>query len=473
MSSETGEPIVLADMMLRQATKRDQVLAALFLLVFVGITLASARFDRVPATFIGPFIPICATLWGAADLLTAFLLLTQFSVNGIRAFAYLGSAYTFSGILTIPYIVFFPGLFFAGPQAAGTQQVSAYLWLDWHLVFPLVIAGYRIYDPNFSRRFLSGEHIRAGLRNGLSILVAGAALTTAVIVLFGDRLPPLFENGHFTWVYRDAFAPLAVALNGGAAIMIIGTSRKASLLQVWLGVALATSALDAFLNAWTIGRFTVSWYVGKVETLTTASVVMLMLLTEVGALYRRLGTMAILDPLTGLRNRRSFDEYMIWTLGHRRRPELALLLLDVDYFKQYNDRYGHAAGDVCLRHIADVLRESLWRSVDLVARYGGEEFVVLLPDTTASGAVEVAERIRNRVAHLTIPHAASAVSPFVTVSIGVAHATPSNPADGANLFARADGALYAAKVRRNATVLAESIGSAPLVAEELQLLTHD
>jgi diguanylate cyclase (GGDEF)-like protein len=473
MSNRIGEPIVLADMMLRRATKRDQMLAIAFIGFFVVVTVGVSRFGRIQFPAVVPFIPICATLWGAADLLTAFLLLTQFSVNGVRAFAYFGSAYTFSGILTIPYIVFFPGLFFAGPQPAGMEQISAYLWLDWHIVFPLVIGGYRLYDPNFSRRFLTGARIQDGLRWGLTCVAAGAALTIVVVVFFGRWLPPIVVNGHFTWVYSAVFAPVAFVLNGVAAVMIVKTVRKPSLLQVWLAIALATSALDGFLNVWSVGRYTASWYVGKVETLITASVVMLMLLTEVGGLYRRLGTMAILDSLTGLRNRRSFDEYMNWTLGHRRKTDVALLLLDIDYFKQFNDRYGHAAGDVCLRDVAGVLSGSLWRTIDLGARYGGEEFVVLLPETTSFGALEVAERIRSRVENLAIPNAGSTVSAVVTVSIGVAHASPSHAVDGAGLFASADAALYAAKVRRNTTVVADSLDAEPLLTEQLLLQTHD
>jgi two-component system chemotaxis family response regulator WspR len=214
------------------------------------------------------------------------------------------------------------------------------------------------------------------------------------------------------------------------------------------------------LNAFVLNRYSLNWYLGKIETLITATVVMVVLLSEVGGLYRRLGTMAILDPLTGLRNRRSFDEYVQWTLGQRVKAEVAFLLLDIDCFKQYNDCYGHIAGDVCLQRVARELQDSLLRSVDLCARYGGEEFVVLLPDVTARGAREVAERIRLRVEGLGIAHAGSSVGPVVTVSIGVAHTAVANAVDAGRLFALADSALYEAKVQRNATVVADSIVAA-------------
>jgi diguanylate cyclase (GGDEF)-like protein len=457
---QSDEPIVQADMMLRRARKRDLASAAVFVAVLSALTVAASRFGDLPGPAVAPFIPICATFWGAADLLTAFLLFTQFSVNGIRAFVYLGGAYAFSGLLTIPYVAYFPGLFPDSPAGPSASQISVWLWLVWHLVFPVVIAGYRIYDPEFRRRFLEGARIRKGLRFALFSVIAGAVLAIGVIVPFSDRLPALAIGGHFTPTWTGGFAPLVFVINAAAAIAVIGFARKPSLLQVWIAVALATSGLDGLLNAFVHDRYSLSWYLGKFETLITATVVMVVLLLEVGGLYRRLGTMAIVDPLTGLRNRRSFDEYLQWTLGQRAKTDVAFLLIDVDCFKQYNDRYGHAAGDVCLQRVAQALQDSLLRSVDLAARYGGEEFVVLLPDTTAHGAQDVAERIRLRVEGLGIAHADSPVASVVTLSIGVSHAAAASGVDAGRLFALADTALYEAKGQRNATVVAESIVAA-------------
>ena len=457
MSMLSDEPIALADMTLRRATRHEQTAAAFFIGLFALFTFVSSFYAGVQGPVVPTFIPIAATLWGGAELLTAYLLLTQFSVNGVRAFAYVGAAYGISGLLTIPYIVYFPGVFMSSAQGNGMDQVSIWFWLDWHIVSPLVILVYRLYDPHFNRRFLSGVRIRTGIRLVITSVVAGAAVATVLVVVFRNSLPTLVIRGHFTPIWSHALAPLVFVLNAAAAMLVIGLARKPSLFQLWLTVALATSALDGALNAFAGARYTISWYLGKAETLTAACVLLLMLLSQVGALYRRLGTMASVDPLTGLRNRRSFDEYMRWTLA-RRTSEVAFLLIDIDFFKQYNDRYGHAAGDVCLQRIADVLRASLWRSVDLVARYGGEEFVVLLPETSANGAREVAERIRCGAAALAIAHAGSAVGSVVTLSIGVAHAFRSRATDGDRLFAVADRALYDAKIRRNTTVVADSIG---------------
>ena len=457
VSMQADEPIALADMMLRKATRRDQTVALVFIGALAVFTVAASRFGDVQGPTVRPFVAIVATLWGGADLLTAFLLFTQFSVNGVRLFASLGAAYAFSGLLTIPYIAFFPGIFIATPMPVATEQISVLLWFCWHIVFPAVVVAFRLYDRDFSKRYLSGARIRIGLRVAFACVAGGALLAVGLFFISRDRLPYVIVSGAFTSTWSHVFAPLVFVVNAAAAMLLIGFARKLSLLQLWLAVALATAALDGALNAFAGTRFTASWYLGKAETLATSGVLLLMLLSQVGALYRRLGTMAIVDPLTGLRNRRSFDEYVRWTLNRRMKPEVAFLLLDIDFFKQYNDRYGHAAGDRCLQRVADALRGSLLRSVDLVARYGGEEFVVLLPETTADGARGVAERIRLRVEALGIPHAGSAVGPVVTLSVGVAHADRFERIDGDRLFSVADRALYDAKVRRNTTVVAESI----------------
>jgi diguanylate cyclase (GGDEF)-like protein len=133
--------------------------------------------------------------------------------------------------------------------------------------------------------------------------------------------------------------------------------------------------------------------------------------------------------------------------------ELSFLVLDVDYFKGFNDRYGHASGDVALRRIANSIVESLHRELDVAARFGGEEFVVLLPETGAVAAQHVAERIRRGVEGMQITHGASKVYQAVTVSIGVAYVDRTTRIDQTTLFSIADHALYLAKEKRNCTVV--------------------
>lgn len=162
---------------------------------------------------------------------------------------------------------------------------------------------------------------------------------------------------------------------------------------------------------------------------------------------RELQRLAALDGLTGVANRRRFDQYLNdeWQRMAREQLPLSLILCDIDFFKRYNDTYGHQAGDACLRRVADSLRFCVKRSVDLVARYGGEEFAIVLPNTTAIGAAQVAEEIRTVVNTLKIEHIESAVSQYVTISLGVACMYPMPHTSPSMLVAAADTALYQAK----------------------------
>lgn len=157
--------------------------------------------------------------------------------------------------------------------------------------------------------------------------------------------------------------------------------------------------------------------------------------------------LSFIDSLTGLANRRRFDEALEqeWQRARRFQTSLALLIVDVDLFKTYNDTAGHPEGDKCLAAVADVLLHAGRRAGDLVARYGGEEFVVLIPGADHGAAVEFAERLRHACESRALPHPASTVAPVVTISIGVAVAIPSDETSSESLLSEADAALYLAK----------------------------
>ena len=165
----------------------------------------------------------------------------------------------------------------------------------------------------------------------------------------------------------------------------------------------------------------------------------------------RMAALAMTDGLTGVLNRRAFDEALSreWEHTVRTTGQMSLLLLDIDHFKDFNDTYGHQAGDDCLRVVAAAIRGTLLRPTDILARYGGEEFAVILPDVDASGAVEVAERIRQAITDMKIPHLKSqAGRGKVTASIGVATALSRSGGTirmPEGLLLAADTALYKAK----------------------------
>jgi diguanylate cyclase (GGDEF)-like protein len=160
-----------------------------------------------------------------------------------------------------------------------------------------------------------------------------------------------------------------------------------------------------------------------------------------------LRSMALIDGLTGVGNRRHFDATLEseWRRCVRAGQALSLILVDVDFFKRYNDHYGHQAGDACLQAIASVLKAGFTRSHDMVARYGGEEFVCILPDTSLDGAEKKANELENAVRALSLEHQKSDAFGIVTVSVGVAVAHPAKGENPADLITCADRQLYLAK----------------------------
>jgi diguanylate cyclase (GGDEF)-like protein len=165
------------------------------------------------------------------------------------------------------------------------------------------------------------------------------------------------------------------------------------------------------------------------------------------------------DGLTGIQNRRMFDQHIdrVWQQAVRDGERVAVLLADIDCFKDYNDRYGHQAGDECLRAVAVCLSQCARRPLDFVARYGGEEFAVILYEASREYVAEVLTRIQRSIAELNIPHEASRVASRLTVSIGAAFILPSSARTYEGLIQLADEALYSAKEQgRNRVVVLEA-----------------
>ncbi len=174
---------------------------------------------------------------------------------------------------------------------------------------------------------------------------------------------------------------------------------------------------------------------------------LVMLTRKLDAANRELRRLSSIDGLTGIANRRQFDETFLreWRRGTRSNRPVSLVLCDVDFFKQFNDVYGHQAGDECLKEVAQALQIAAGRPGDWVMRYGGEEFAVILPETDAIGAAALAERMCEAVEGLGIPHVGSEVAGAVTISAGVASMIPRGSDKQGELVQWADAALYEAK----------------------------
>jgi diguanylate cyclase (GGDEF)-like protein len=171
--------------------------------------------------------------------------------------------------------------------------------------------------------------------------------------------------------------------------------------------------------------------------------------------------MVFLDGLTGVFNRRYFDDRLGTEMRRSERDHsaLGLILLDVDHFKLFNDRYGHQAGDDCLTAVATALQKAIMRPADVVTRYGGEEFACILPGTDLEGAMLVAQRLCQAVKDLAIPHEASTTAPFLTISAGVAIKPDACVCSANDLLLKADALLYEAKSQGRARVCSGTLGS--------------
>lgn len=169
--------------------------------------------------------------------------------------------------------------------------------------------------------------------------------------------------------------------------------------------------------------------------------------TKLKSVNKTLEKQAITDPLTGLPNRLNFENKLDvdWNSLRRSKKPLSILMVDIDFFKQFNDHYGHQAGDQCLQNVASILDNCMQRASDMAARFGGEEFILIMPGHELDSARVVADKIQSAFARKKIPHAHSEISDFLTISIGIASVIPSQASSISDLIREADSALYIAK----------------------------
>jgi diguanylate cyclase (GGDEF)-like protein len=424
------------------ASSLTRVAAAVTAILLLTLDIAALGFEGTATVASGAFVPVCATVWFGAGALTAFLLYGQFFVTESVALLIFASAYEFGALIALPYLLSSPGVTLFQPTQADLQLRAA-LWAAWHLVFAvLVCTGFAV-DPLLERRFATRRQVQRSL---LAVAVGTALCVVTIAALlwtWRGAIPVTVVAEHSTAFYRHVLAPLVGASSFVACGIALLRGRGKTSLSVWVAVATASAGLDAIVNAFSRHEYSWAWYTAKIQTTLTASIVLIAMLVEIAFVYRRMARLSTHDALTGVLNRRGLDERMRRILFHRP-VQLAMLVIDVDHFKRYNDHYGHPAGDAVLRHLADVLREVARSDSDVVARIGGEEFLVVLTDVTMAEAISAAERLQAALSTAQIVHVA-AEHRRLTVSIGISHADGVTPSAVQELFADGDHALYQAK----------------------------
>jgi diguanylate cyclase (GGDEF)-like protein len=416
------------------------------LAALVAAGSAALLFAGVPIVILPTIFPMYVATMIVVNLVLVILLLVKGASDENQGTIRLGVTYLFVCLMNLLHGLSFPGGVMPTPLI-GTSQTAAWVWLSWHVGFGLAMLQYTR---------LAGRHGTGRVSVLKSVLVTLTVSSGIAVIATSCThiLPPLLRGGAFIYTFPSnvPWSAAAVATLAGLTSLICRRPRTPE--HLWLIVAMAASCLDVCLTMLGCARYTVGWYVGMGSSLFASLSVLISLIYDITCVYTKISasnsalhSLTRLDGLTGVANRRCFDEILLDEFERARRLNvpLALLLLDIDDFKSYNDSYGHPAGDECLRRVSGAVKNAFWRAGDLVARYGGEEFAVVLPSVDLAGARLIADRVCLAVSALDIEHPASSHR-VVTVSVGAAAFIPCRGDEThADLLKAADIALYAAK----------------------------
>lgn len=392
------------------------------------------------------FTTVCTTIWFGAGALTAFLLYGQFLLSESIALLLFASAYEMGAIFAIPYLVSYPGIIFSDASPLPDLQITGALRAMWLIVFTIVVSAGFLLDPNLQRRITTRLNVRRWFAIALVGSAALAILLVALLWIFRGSIPTIVVDAKPTNFYHFILAPTVLFCSITAFGIALIRGRGQTYLSVWMAVVTMSAALDAVVNGLSLHVYSLEWTLAKIQTTLTMTIVLFALLVEIASIYLRSAHLSTHDALTGVYNRRGFDELAggIVHYAMRKRIGIAMLVVDIDHFKKYNDHFGHTAGDDALKHVAKVLLEQTVRRSDFVARIGGEEFAVVLTDVNAQGATRTAERLQQAVAAANISHP-TVESRRLTISIGISQTDDVSPMTALALFKSADSALYQAK----------------------------
>lgn len=449
------------------ANHNQRRFALLLALLVTLISLAVIPFGNKMLPTLEAFLPILISWLIFSDLLTAYILFSQYRASGVLPLLVLSCTYLFTGFITALHILTSPEVFSVNGMLGADGQTAVWLWIFWHGAFPAGILlylfiGYRFPDPLKSKRDIA-TYAAMGLGGTLLLVYFLFKLATEG----SDMLPSMIESGHDWNIMNYRIGPVIWFINLAALLMFQARFRARGVLHLWISMALLALLFDILLTMITGGRYSLSWYVSRVDSVIASSVVLCSVINEVNRLFIRLSDqhkqllesrnqltkaneelfrLSSLDGLTEIPNRRRLDEIITCELASpERQMPLSLLILDVDYFKAYNDYYGHLGGDHVLQSIARTISEEVKPFFGFAARYGGEEFAVLLSGLDAQGTYEAAEHIRMAILGLAIPHAGSQVAGEVTISVGGYCIPPLQKLNEEEFIELADQCLYEAK----------------------------
>ena len=456
-------------------TRRQLHLAYATVVVFGLLTLCLLPWSAVRGPILPGFVPAYQMAVCLFYAISSLLVLNHFRRTRVIALLHIASGSVFSACILLAQMFSFR--IWGDAQIFGsTPDTTSWLWTFWHLGPPALTLSYvfalRCGAAQLATSAQSARRLMAvAIVFGIALAGMGAAASTWGV----PWLPKIVEGDDYRALLTSGVGPGVQLFTIVALAILVARTHCATAVELSLALALALLAADNILTLSGGYRNSLGWYFGRAEAAASAAVLLGFYLTEIDRRFVEVSTraetlaahetqlreeishqqeanaslslLARQDGLTRLANRRRFDEQLEteWLRTRREHRSLTLLMIDVDHFKTYNDRYGHQMGDECLREIAWLLREVARRPGDLPARYGGEEFIIMLPNTGLEGGAVAAEALLSMLAWRAIQHSGSP-NGFVTVSIGVASYRPGDlDATAEAVVARADKALYAAK----------------------------
>jgi diguanylate cyclase (GGDEF)-like protein len=466
---------IIAGLPLGRVTPRAMRVALGIVVLFGLATAALLPVATQGGLAIPGFVPAYQATVFLVYALSFMHLVTYVRHTGAVALLHIATGCLFSALILLVQMFSFP--IWGSTQLVGsTPATTSWLWTFWHLGPTIFTFSYLFarWSGGPQRTAAVPPTDRAILFSacGAVLLVAAA---TAVSTWAVPWLPTIVVGDDYRGLTSSGIGPAVLLATLLSLVILAVRTRCATQVELCLAISLALLVMDDVLTLLGGTRLSVGWYAGRAEAALSAAMLLGLFMLEINrrfarvavraeslaesqsALTRRvyeqteanstLSRIARQDGLTLLANRRTLDEALEleWRRARREHLPVALLMIDVDHFKLFNDRYGHPAGDACLRSVARVLDRVSGRAGDLAARYGGEEFALLLAATDLHGARIIAQTLRAAVRQLGIPNEA-AESGLLTISVGAASHVPTaddNTPD--SLVMAADRALYRAK----------------------------
>lgn len=454
----------ISDFATWETSPRERRVAGTVAISMAVLACAGLLLDRAPGPVVPAILPMLMGCVIITELMSAYVLLSQFLELRYPALAVVGAAYLFSGLLVIPYLLTFPKVFAPNGLFGANEQTALILWGVWHAGFPLLVLAYVIVQKRFGSTTCS-----AGRARGFTFGIVATCISIAVTALllttrFSNSLPTFIHEGQFTDLSQRVLLPLICSFDVAALAVLFGVLRGRTVVSMWLSLAVLASLCDAIMGL-VAARYSFGWYAGKIFAVASSTFILGAFVNESWALYRKLAKanlelqrlheaerqqaterveyLAHHDALTGLNNRVRFQERLVEGIAAASRHDarLALLFLDLDNFKDINDALGNDVGDAVLFEAARRLR-GVVRMEESVARLGGDEFTVMATMLTSPADAEgIAIRLRDV---LREPFTAEGKPLHVTASVGMA-IYPDDGSTADALLNHADAAAHRAK----------------------------